>query len=57
MTEVQKMSFDPVRFLATEGPGRSILHNTAREVFFSQGASSRLCVLSPERPGKAHCRL
>src|ERR1035441_3949005 len=37
MTEVKKMSFDPVRFLATEGPGRSILHNTARQVFYSQG--------------------
>ena len=37
MTEVKKMSFDPVRFLATEGPGRSILHNTAKEVFYSQG--------------------
>jgi CRP-like cAMP-binding protein len=37
MTEVKKMSFDPVRFLATEGPGRNILHNTARQVFYSQG--------------------
>ena len=37
MTEVKKMSFDPVHFLATEGPGRSILHNAARESFYSQG--------------------
>ena len=40
MTEVKKMSFDPVRFLATEGPGRNILHSTAKEVFYSQGGSA-----------------
>jgi CRP-like cAMP-binding protein len=34
------MSFDPVRFLATEGPGRNILHSTAKEVFYSQGGSA-----------------
>jgi len=32
-----KMHFDTTAFLATEGPGRSILHNTAKETFFSQG--------------------
>ena len=32
-----KKQFDTTAFLATEGPGRSILHHTAREAFFSQG--------------------
>src|ERR1035437_113101 len=37
MAVVKKTPFDTTVFLATEGPGRSILHNTAKQVFFSQG--------------------
>src|ERR1035437_55084 len=37
MTAVKKRPFDTTVFLETEGPGRSILHNMAKEAFFSQG--------------------
>ena len=37
MREVKKESFDPIRFLATEGPGRRIFHNAARKAIYSQG--------------------
>ena len=37
MTGLTKQPFDPASFLATEGPGRSILHNEARQAFYSQG--------------------
>ncbi|HEY1208833.1 MAG TPA: Crp/Fnr family transcriptional regulator [Terracidiphilus sp.] len=37
MTVVKKKPFDTAVFLATEGPGRSILHNTSKQAFFSQG--------------------
>ena len=37
MTGLTKKSFDPKGFLATEGPGRSIRRNTARQAFYSQG--------------------
>jgi CRP-like cAMP-binding protein len=37
MAVVKKNHFDPAVFLATEGPGRSILHNTAKQAFFFQG--------------------
>jgi len=40
MTKATKKPFDPVRFLATEGPGRSILHNAPKQSFFSQGDSA-----------------
>ena len=33
----KKNQFDTAVFLATEGPGRSILHQSAKESFFSQG--------------------
>ena len=32
-----KNHFDTAVFLATEGPGRNILHNTPKQAFFSQG--------------------
>jgi CRP-like cAMP-binding protein len=37
MTGLIKQPFDPASFLTTEGPGRSILHNEARQAFYSQG--------------------
>src|ERR1035437_3223113 len=37
MAGLTKKSFDPAGFLATEGPGRSILRHTAKQAFFSQG--------------------
>jgi CRP-like cAMP-binding protein len=37
MTAVKKKLFDTADFLATEGLGRSILHNAPKQVFFSQG--------------------
>jgi CRP-like cAMP-binding protein len=37
MVAVKKIPFDTEVYLATEGPGRSILHNAARQTFFSQG--------------------
>ena len=37
MAVVKKKPFDTAVFLATEGPGRSILHNTSKQAFFSQG--------------------
>jgi len=37
MAAVKKVPFDTAVFLATEGPGRSILHNTSKEAFYSQG--------------------
>ena len=37
MTVVKKKPLDTAVFLATEGPGRSILHNTSKQAFFSQG--------------------
>jgi CRP-like cAMP-binding protein len=37
MAVVKKRPFDTADFLATEGPGRSILHNKAKQAFFSQG--------------------
>ena len=37
MVALKKIPFDTAVFLATEGSGRSILHNTARQAFFSQG--------------------
>ena len=40
MARATKKPFDPVRFLATEGPGRSILHNAPKQSFFSQGDSA-----------------
>jgi CRP-like cAMP-binding protein len=36
MAALAKKPFDSARFLATEGPGRSILHNKAKQAFFSQ---------------------
>jgi CRP-like cAMP-binding protein len=33
-----KIPFDTAGFLATEGPGRSILHHAAKQSFFSQGS-------------------
>jgi CRP-like cAMP-binding protein len=35
-----KNRFDTAVFLASEGPGRSILHNAAKQSFFSQGDSA-----------------
>jgi CRP-like cAMP-binding protein len=37
MAGLKKMPFDSAGFLATEGPGRSILRHTAKQAFFSQG--------------------
>jgi CRP-like cAMP-binding protein len=37
MAVVKKKPFDTTVFLATEGLGRNILHNTAKEAFYSQG--------------------
>jgi CRP-like cAMP-binding protein len=37
MVAVKKKPFDTAVFLTTEGPGRSILHNTSKQAFFSQG--------------------
>jgi CRP/FNR family cyclic AMP-dependent transcriptional regulator len=37
MTAVKKRPFDTTVFLETEGPGRSILHNTSKQAFYSQG--------------------
>ncbi|MGA2351117.1 MAG: Crp/Fnr family transcriptional regulator [Terracidiphilus sp.] len=37
MTGTTKTQFDSARFLATEGPGRTIRHNAAKQVFYSQG--------------------
>ena len=37
MTAATKKYFDSARYLESEGPGRSILHNTARQTFFTQG--------------------
>jgi CRP-like cAMP-binding protein len=41
-----KNSFDPIVFLATEGPGRSLLRNTAKQAFFLQGSSAKLTIVS-----------
>jgi CRP-like cAMP-binding protein len=38
MNRPTKKTFDTDTFLATEGPGRSILRNTAKQAFFSQGS-------------------
>jgi CRP-like cAMP-binding protein len=40
MVAVKKNHFDPAVFLATEGPGRSVLHNTAKQAFFFQGGTA-----------------
>ena len=40
MTLAKKKLFDTAVFLASEGPGRSVLHNTAKQAFFSQGGSA-----------------
>jgi CRP-like cAMP-binding protein len=37
MAAITKNHFDTAVFLATEGPGRSVLHNTTKQAFFSQG--------------------
>ena len=37
MAAVTKNHFDTAVFLATEGPGRSVLHNTAKQAFYFQG--------------------
>ena len=37
MVAVKKIPFDTAVFLATEGPGRRILHNTSNQAFYSQG--------------------
>src|SRR5579863_1537639 len=37
MAGVNKKLFNAAIFLAAKGPGRSIIHRTARQVFFSQG--------------------
>jgi len=37
MTRITKKSFDTADFLATEGPGRKIRRNSARQTFYSQG--------------------
>jgi CRP-like cAMP-binding protein len=36
----KKNHFDTAVFLATEGPGRSIVHHSAKQPFFSQGGSA-----------------
>ncbi|MDR3725885.1 MAG: Crp/Fnr family transcriptional regulator [Terracidiphilus sp.] len=38
MNPIAKKPFDTAHYLATEGPGRSILHNTPKKEFFTQGA-------------------
>ena len=38
MVAVKKIPFDTAVFLATAGPGRSILHHAAKQAFFSQGS-------------------
>ena len=38
MNRPTKKTFDTAEFLATEGPGRSILSHTAKQSFFSQGS-------------------
>ena len=38
MNRPTKKTFDTTEFLSTEGPGRSILRNTAKQTFFSQGS-------------------
>jgi CRP-like cAMP-binding protein len=38
MIRPTKKTFDAIEFLATEGPGRSILRNTPKQSFFSQGS-------------------
>jgi CRP/FNR family cyclic AMP-dependent transcriptional regulator len=40
MTAQTKKPFDSANFLATEGPGRSILRHKAKQAFFSQGGSA-----------------
>jgi CRP-like cAMP-binding protein len=37
MATATKKPFDSAHFLETEGPGRNILHHSARQTFFSQG--------------------
>src|ERR1035438_7642528 len=38
MSAVKKIPFDTAVFLATAGPGRSVLRHTAKQAFFSQGS-------------------
>ncbi len=38
MNKPAKKTFDTTEYLATEGSGRSILHHTAKQSFFSQGS-------------------
>ncbi len=37
MVGVTRKPFDTAGFLSTEGPGRSIVHRTARQIYFLQG--------------------
>jgi CRP-like cAMP-binding protein len=38
MAAVKKKPFEPACFLATEGPGRSVLRHTPRQAFYTQGS-------------------
>ena len=40
MTTTTKMPFDSADFLATVGPGRNVVHQTARQSFFAQGGAA-----------------
>jgi CRP/FNR family transcriptional regulator, cyclic AMP receptor protein len=40
MTRITKNSFDTTNYLATEGPGRKIYRNAAKQTFYSQGGAA-----------------
>jgi CRP/FNR family cyclic AMP-dependent transcriptional regulator len=37
MSQIEKKPFDTAHYLATEGPGRSIVRHTAKQAYFAQG--------------------